>query len=224
MIQPNVRVAGLAGVVAGLGLLIEFAFFMASGWQPGTFADPSAALSFLDERGGYMRGAGLAGSLNLCFMMVFVVGLAARLRGAPTAATVTLYLGVIGIAAHALVPLGLWLGAPTFGAMSTHGAETAEAAWAGFAAFMAVAGGVGYLFLGLSMMAAGYGGLATRALPSLLAWLTIIGGAASVVIIAAEGTPFSALVELAFLPSITLSIVFRIWAGAVLMKSEEEVL
>ena len=219
MTAPSAKAAGIAGILAGAGLLIELAFFLSSGWQPHVFADPAVALAFLEERGGYMRAAGLAGSVNLCFATIFVAGLAARLQRAPTAATATLYLGVVGIAVHALVPIGLWLGAPTFSAMAAHGAGVVQPAWAAFVAFMAVAGGVGYLFLGLSMVAAGFGGASTKALPPALAWLTMAGGAATVTIILAEATPFGMLVPLAFLPSIALSILFRIWAGVVLMRS-----
>ena len=219
MPQPGAKAAGIAGILAGAGLLTELVFFLASGWQPDVFADPVAALAFLEERGGYMRAAGLAGSINLVFATIFVAGLAARLERAATAATATLYLGVIGIAVHALVPIGLWLGAPTFGAMAGHGATVVQPAWAAFAAFMAVAGGVGYLFLGLSMLAAGFGGVSTGALPPALAWLTMLGGAATVAIIVAESTPFGVLAQVAFLPSIALSVVFRVWAGVVLMRS-----
>lgn len=219
MTAPDTRAAGIAGILAGAGLLVEFGFFMASGWQPNVFADPAVALPFLEERGGYMRAAGLAGSVNLCFATMFVAGLAARLQRSPTAAAATLYLGIIGIAVHALVPIGLWIGAPTFGSMAVHGAEVVQPAWAAFAAFMAVAGGVGYLFLGLSMLAAGFGGASSKALPPALAWLTVVAGAATVIIIVAEATPFGVLVQLAFLPSIALSILFRVLAGVVLMRS-----
>ena len=130
--------------------------------------------------------------MSLGFATLFVAGLAARLQRAPTAATAPLYLGVVGIAVHALVPIGLWLGAPTFSAMAAHGAGVVQPAWAAFVAFMAVAGGVGYLFLGLSMVAAGFGGASTKALPPALAWLTMAGGAATVIIILAEATPFEA--------------------------------
>jgi hypothetical protein len=81
------KAAGIAGILAGAGLLIEFVFFMASGWQPDVFADPAVALAFLEERGGYMRAAGLAGAVNLCFATIFVAGLAARLQREPTVAT-----------------------------------------------------------------------------------------------------------------------------------------
>ena len=103
--------------------------------------------------------------------------------------------------------------------MAAHGAGVVQPAWAAFATFMAVAGGVGYLFLGLSMVAAGFGGASTKALPPALASLTMAGGAATVTNILAEATPFGMLVPLAFLPSIALSILFRIWAGVVLMRS-----
>lgn len=54
---PRQRAAGMAGVIAGIGLGIEFALFMASGWTPDVFADPGSALTFLESGGGMLRAA-----------------------------------------------------------------------------------------------------------------------------------------------------------------------
>lgn len=39
---PRARAAGVAGIVAGIGLAIEFALFMASGWSPEVFTEPAS--------------------------------------------------------------------------------------------------------------------------------------------------------------------------------------
>jgi hypothetical protein len=213
VIAPSARAAGIAGMIAGAGLLVEFGFFIASGWQPETFAEPAAALEFLAARGGYLRAAGVAGALNLVFTVVFLAGLASLLRQAPTSAAAVLYLGLIGVAGHALVPLGLWVAPQAF---AGHEPAAAQAAWAAFAVSMEAAGGVGYLFLGLSMAAAGYAGLACRVLPRLLAWLTLLAGTATVILVLGAGTRLEPLATAAFLPSIVLTITFRVWAGSVL--------
>lgn len=218
---PRIRIAGVAGVLAGLGLVVELSLFMASGWQPHIFGDPAAAIRFLQESGGLLRAAGFAGAVNLILTTLFVTGLAAKLHPtAPTAAAATLYLGLIGIGAHALVPLGLWLSVPGFLSLSDQGAATAQAAWAGFAAFITAAGGAGYLFVGLSMLSAGFAGLAMKSLSPTLSWVTLLAGAATVVNVLADSVQLSSIAQMLFFPSILLTILFRIWGGRELLLAE----
>jgi len=98
---------------------------MTSGWTAETFGDAQLALAFLKDSGTQLRAAVFAGAINLVFVALFLVGLAARLQAtAPTPTAATLYLGVIGIAGESLIPLGLWLGVPTFVGLASHDPPT----------------------------------------------------------------------------------------------------
>jgi hypothetical protein len=218
---PRGRIAGLSGILAGVGLAVEGALWATSGWTADTFGDSATALAFLRDHGSHLRAAVLAGAINLVLVTVFTVGLAARLATtAPTRAAATLYLGIIGIAGHSLVPLGLWLGVPTFVELAVGDPSAAAAAWSGYASFQTAAGAVGALFLGLSTLAAGWAIISLRALPVLLGWLGVLTGAASAVTVLTAETPLAFLAAGAYLPSLTLAIVFRVWAGIGLWKGE----
>jgi hypothetical protein len=220
---PRLRVAGIAGILAGVGLAIEFALFMTSGWTAETFGDPVAALDLLQRSGIQLRAAGFAGALNLAFATILIVGLAARLSStAPTSAAATLYLGLIGVAGESLVPLSLWLGIPMFLGLATRDPQIASGAWGGFAAFLGGAGAVGYLFSGLSLVAAGWAIVSHKALPSLVGWAGLVAGLASVVNVLGAQTPLDALAAAAFLPALLLNIVFRVGAGYTLWRENAE--
>ena len=217
--HPTPRVAGVAGILAGVGLAIEFALFTASGWTPATFSQPERALAFLQTGGTLLRAAAFAGFLNLTLAVMWVAGLAARLaRGAPTGAAATLYLALVGMTAHALVPVGLWLAIPAFLELATHGPQVAAGGWGGFAAFLSAAGGVGYLFDGFAIFAAGWALLARRAAPAGLGWIGLVGGGASAMTVLPAATPLAALASAAFLPALLLTITFRLWSGYVLWR------
>ena len=215
------RIAGLAGILAGLGLAIELVLFMASGWSPAVFSDPAIGLAFLRDGGTQLRAAVFAGAINLVFTTLLVAGLAAWLRPTtPSRAAATLYFGLIGIAAHGLVPLGLWLGVPTFLELASRDQQIAFGAWGGFTAVIGAAGGLGYLFLGLSMAAAGWAIVTAKLLPPALGWIGLLAGAASVINVLAAKTPLDPLASAAFQPALLLSIVFRLWAGYALWRGD----
>lgn len=217
---PTQRAAGIAGVLAGVGLLVEGAFWTISGWTPQTWDVPSTALDFLAESGTMLRVGVFVGALNLVFAVLLIAGLADRLRhAAPTAAAGSLYFGIIGVAAHGLVPIGLWLGVPMFLNLAAHDESSAEGSWGAFAVFIAAAGGLGSLFAGLSTLAVGWAGLTKKVLPALLSWLAVIVGVATALTVLAAHTPLAALAGAAYLPSLVLAIVFRIWAGVHLLRS-----
>lgn len=218
---PTARVAGAAGVLAGVGLVVEGAFWTGSGWTPETFADPSGAVAFVVDNGVMIQGAVFAGMLNLVFTAVFVAGLASRLRTVPTAAAATLYLGLIGVTAHALVPAALWFAMPSFADLASAAPAVAPAAWGGFAAFIAGAGGAGSLFLGLSVLATGWAGVAGGVLPKVLGWVAVLAGAASVLTVLTVGTPVAAIGEASYFPSLLLVIVFRLWGGLELWRGTD---
>lgn len=45
--SPLLKHAGIAGVLTGLALALEFAFFTISGYSPGNFGSATAALAFM---------------------------------------------------------------------------------------------------------------------------------------------------------------------------------
>lgn len=218
---PEKRVAGVAGVVAGVGLAMEFTLFMASGWTPGAFADPGSALRFLEAGGGTLRAAGFVGFVNLGFTLLFIAGLAGALRRtAPNRAATALYLGLVGVAAHAPVPVGLWMAPPFFLELVETQPSVALGSWGGFAAFLDAAGGVGYLSDGIAFAAAGSAILAVGSLPRILGWIGVVGGAASALTVAAAGTPLESATGALYMPSLVLIIAFRFWAGLRLWRED----
>lgn len=217
--RPTPRAAGIAGVLAGVGLAVEGFFWMTSGWTPETFGDPGAAMAFLRDSGGHLRAAVFAGVLNLVFTVVLIAGLADRLRAAPTPSAATLHFGLIGVAGHGLVPLALWFGVPMFVAAQAAGNATARGGWVGFAVFLAAAGGLGSLFLGASTLATGWGALSTKALPAALGWVAVALGAATVLTVLTAYTPLAGVGAAVYFPSLLLAIVFRTWAGIELWRS-----
>ena len=223
MMHPAPRAAGVAGVLAGIGLAIEFALFTASGWTPTTFSHPDRALAFLQTGGTLLRAAGFVGILNLALAVLWVAGLAASLtHGARTRATATLYLALVGMAGHALVPVGLWLAVPAFLELATRDAPASAGGWSGFAALLSAAGGVGYLFGGLALLAAGSAIVARRTGSATLGWVGLVGGGASVLTVLADETALDALAATSFLPALLLTITFRLWSGYVLWRVADE--
>lgn len=218
----NQRVVGWSGVVAGVGLLIEGLLWTASGWTPDTFDDPAVALSFLAEDGATLRWAVFSGFVNLTFFVVFIAGLAARLQArTPTLATATLWFGMIGTGAHLLVPLAHWYGVPAFVEAAARDQQAAESAWTAFVVVgHEAAGGAGSLFMGLAMLTAGWAIIAQRALSRALGWLALLTGVATVLTVFEPDTPLSGVAGAMFMPSLTLAIIVRIWAGFALARSK----
>lgn len=214
------RAAGIAGVIAGAGLAAEFALFFASGWRPGTFADPASALAFFETGGPVLRAAAFVGIVNLGFTALFLAGLARALhRASATRAAMVLYLGLIGVSAHVLVPLGLWLGPGTFLELHAQRPELALGAWGGFSAFLDAAGGVGALFGGVAFVAAGSAILSIGRVPRTLAWVGLLGGAASALTILGEDTRIEGLTAALYMPALMSTIVFRFWGGLSLWRN-----
>ena len=220
--NPNPKVAGWCGILAGAGLAIEAILWTASGWNPGTFADPAAALEFLSTGGTTLRWAVASGFTNLVFLVVFIAGLSARLSGrTPTLAVATLWFGMIGITTHLLVPMAHWYGVPAFLDATARDPNAAQSAWIAFYVVgHQAAGGAGSLFMGLSMLTAGWAIVTHRSLPGLLGWIGLLTGAAAVLTLFSAQTPLSALAGALFMPALTSSIVFRISVGIALTLPE----
>lgn len=218
MIAPPTRAAGLAGVIAGVFLLIELALFLASGWSPAAFANTDSAAEVMRTGGSYLRSAALVGCSGLALTVMLMGGVARHLvHSAPTLAAATLYFALLGAAAHALVPLGLWMAVPLVG--SSGSLPWPPGAWEGFNQTMGAAHGVGSFFSGLAMAVAGAGLLRG---PLTSRWAGILGLVAGLTTLAALlsiGTPASALGAMFFLPSIGATAVFRSVCGMELMRA-----
>jgi hypothetical protein len=168
-----------------------------------------------------LRWAVASGFTNLVFLVVFIAGLSARLSGrTPTLAVATLYFGIIGITTHLLVPMAHWYGVPTFLDAAARDPNAARSAWTAFYVGHQAAGGAGSLFMGLSMLTAGWAIATHTALPVVLGWLGVLTGAATVVTLFAPQTPLSDLAGALFMPALMLAIVFRIGVGIALTIPE----
>lgn len=228
--NPRSKIAGWCGVLAGAGLAAESALWTISGWSPDTFANPEAALAFLAEGGDVLRWAVACGFVNLVFFVLLVTGLAGRLRAThPTLAAGTLWFGMIGTATHVLVPMSHWYGVPAFLRATAADPAAAEPAWTAFVIVgHEAAGGAGSLFMGMSMLLAGCALVRSRSrgndsMPrgsAALGYLGVLAGTATVLTLLAPDTPLSALAGALFMPSLGLSIVFRIWAGLALVCAD----
>src|SRR6266542_4239651 len=92
---PRPRAAGIAGVLAAVALAGEFLFFSLSGFQQDAFNDPATAMTFLRDHGSLVRAAVLFGAASVALTLVFLAGLAERLRPrTPTLSVATLFFGI----------------------------------------------------------------------------------------------------------------------------------
>src|SRR5262245_56468239 len=212
---PTTRVAGIAGVLAALALAGEFVFFSLSGFQQSTFSDPGAAMAFLRDHGTAVRIAVAFGAAGVALTLIFLTGLAERLRaGTPALALATLYFGVVGNVGDGLVALSFWIGIPMFVSLAGTAAATAQSAWPAFTAVTGGYQGFGNLFLGLSLITTGWATLSRRALPRPLGAIALVAG------VAAVASVFVANAQIGFVLALALVIVFRAWAGIELYRGQ----
>jgi len=200
------RVAGAAGIAAAILLMRETSSFLLSGWSPARFADPVQALELLRQGGVQLRVAALFGVVGL------VAGLARALsEQAPSLATGTLDFGVIGVAGHSLVPLGLWIGIPAFLTLAIQNASVAESGWAPFAQVSNAAHGVGNFFGGLFILFAGVATMTSPVLSKAVGWIGLIAGLLTLTTLLTVGTLFGAVGGALFMPALALTVLFRFW-------------
>jgi hypothetical protein len=219
---PQMRTAGVAGMVAGVLLVLETTSFLLSGWSPEKFSDPARAIELLREGGAQLRVAAMFGFAGLLATTFLVAGLASALRNqTPSLAVGTLYFGLIGIAGHSLVPLGLWVGVPAFLTLASRNTVLAQSAWAAFGPTSDTAHGVGTLFMGASMVLAGSAIIASRGARSLLGWVAVAAGALTLATLLTVGTSLAAFGGVLFMPALALTVVFRFWAGLSLWRRAE---
>jgi hypothetical protein len=215
-VLPRTRAAGIAGVLAAVALAGEFLFFSLSGFQQDTFNDPATAMTFLRDHGVFVRAAVLFGAAGVALTLVFLAGLAERLRSkTPTLSVATLYFGIVGIVGDGLVALSFWIGIPLFVALAGRDQAAAQNGWGAFTALTGGYQGFGNLFLGLSLLASGWAIVTQRALNRVLGAIALLAG------LAAVASVLSVNASVGFLVAIVLVLVFRVWAGIELYRGEK---
>jgi Domain of unknown function (DUF4386) len=214
----SARAAGVAGILAGVGLAGEFLFFSLSGFAQTTFDDPGSAMAFLRDHGGLVRTAVLFGAAGIVVTLVFLAGLADRLRArTPTLAAATLLFGIVGNVGDGLVALAFWTGIPAYVALAGHDPAAAQGSWSAFTALTGGYQGFGNLFLGLSALAAGWAIVTRRALPVVLGGIGLVVGVAAVASVLGGSGPIGFF---GFVLAILFVIVFRVWAGIELYRGD----
>ena len=212
---PTTRPAGIAGILAALALAGEFLFFSLSGFQQVSFSDPASAIAFLRDHGGLVRVAVVFGAAGVALTLLFLSGLAERLRSrAPLLSAATLYFGIVGNMGDGLVALSFWIGIPIFVGLAGHESAVAQSAWPAFTALTGGYQGFGNLFAGLSLLATGWASISQGALPRVLGAIALVAG------VSAMASVLIANAQIGFILALLLVIVFRVWAGIELYRGE----
>lgn len=212
----STRAVGIAGILAGVSLAGEFLFFSLSGFSQSTFSDPATAMTFLRDHGALVRTAALFGASGIVATLLFLAGLADRLRArTPTLAAATLLFGIAGNVGDGLVALSFWTGIPAYVTLAAHDLASAQNSWGAFANLTSGYQGFGNLFLGLAALAAGWAIVRRRQLHAALGAIGLLAGAAAVASVLGVN---SALGFFGFATSVLLVIVFRVWAGVEMLR------
>jgi hypothetical protein len=222
--NPRLKHAGIAGVLTGLGLALEFTFFPLGGYSPQNFGSAAAALAFLRHQGDlFLRLAVVFGLAGALVRIVYVAGLAAVLREkTPTQAVATLYFGVLGSLGHGLVALTFYIGFPQLVALAAQDHGAAEQTWNAFALMTSGYQALGNALLGFMLVGTGWAIISRKALPVAIGWLGLLAGVVTLVEVFTSGTPLAVLGFLAYLPTFILVIAFDLWVGVTLWKSKRD--
>ncbi len=210
--MPRQQTAGTLGILAGISLAILFVLFLTSGaTTPQKLADPAQALPFLQANAGRLKTIAIFDVLTIGLAVVFVAGLAAWLREkTPTRATAVLYFGILGVAGYGLGGLLWWTGVP--GILATTDQVAASHAWVAVNQVNNALTGFGDLFIGLSILLAGWaivGGGKSAA----LGWYGVIAGIVVVLAFLAPQVP------ILFPATFVAQIIWLLWAGNALRTS-----
>lgn len=206
--------AGTAGIIAGVALAVVTVLFFTSGATPETFADPATGLSFASENASRFRTISVAAIITLIAAAIFLAGLAGVLHGrTPTRAAGVLYLGLLGIVGHSLGAFLWWASLPGVVALSARDQLAATHAFAAINQIASATDAFGNLFIGASVLAAGWAISATKVMSSTLGWFGLLTG---VVLILAAAVPS---VQLLYLGSFVLPVLWLVWAGTALRKA-----
>lgn len=219
--KPLYKYAGLAGIFTGVMLLLEFVFFMMSGFSPDKLSDPAQAIALVQDKELLLRIAAFFGFAGAIVRILYVAGLAGRLQAKTlTRATGVLYFGILGGVGHGLVALTFFLGLPALVALASTHPSAAINSWGAFLAITNGFQGLGNLLLGLMLALAGSAILAKGELPKMLGRFGIVAGCAAVLGVITTATPLAAVGFAVYIPSIVLAVIFDIWAGRRLMRLE----
>lgn len=200
--NPNLRSAGITGILTGIALAGEFVFFMMSGYNSYSFGDPAAALRLLQENGAYIRIAVLFGAAGVALRTLFVSGLAASLYAStPTRAAATLYFGILGSAGHGLVAIGFYIGIPILLALAATDPIAARSAWSTYTIILSGFEGFGNLLISLMLLAASWAIISHQAMPIGLGWTGFFVGLVTLIRVFTTGTPLAGLAFAALFPS-----------------------
>ncbi len=212
---PRVQTAGTMGIVAGIVLGILFVLFFSSGLTPDAFGDPARMLDYLAKSAARTWVTTLVSLAAVAFAVVFVAGLAAKLREkTPTRAAAILYFGILALAGHGLGAVIFGTGGQLVAAYAVKDQVAASHAWVAVAALQGAADGFGGLFYGLSTLMAGWAITTAHALSPALGWFAVVSGAVGVL-----GFLFP-MAGPVFLLSFLLPIVWLIWAGNTLRTTK----
>ncbi len=220
--KPLNKYAGVAGILTGVALLLEFAFFMASGFTPDKLGDPAQAIALVQSEETLLRIATFFGFTGAIISIPYIAGLAAKLQAkSPTRATTVLYFGVLGSIGHGLVAFSYYLGFPALMTIAASHLAEAENSWSAFLAITDGFQGLGNMLLGLMLFLAGSAIIAKGELVRGLGWVGVIAGLAAILGVITTATPLSLIGYSAYIPSVILAIIFDIWAGIALWRAKE---
>ncbi len=212
--NPRMQSAGTAGIVAGVSLAILFILFVSSGVTPQLLADPAKGLAYVGQNAGRLRLTTIVSLVAVAFAVVFVAGLAAKLRDkTPTRATAVLYFGILALAGHALGTLIFGVSFPMIAAYAAKDPVAASHAWVAALALDGAADGLGNLFVGLSTLIAGWAITSVKALSPTLGWFAVVSGVVGVLAFLSPNTDWL------FFLSFLFPIVWLLWAGSALRKA-----
>jgi len=196
---------GTFGIVSAVVLAVLFIMVLTGGFAPDVAADPAKALAVIRGSAARWTLTGLLGVLGSLFAVIFTVGLYRTFRDkAPTRAYAVLLFGVLGSGGYALASLARWLGGTQVA--GTADAVAAAHAWVAVNAMATSLNGFGNVFVGATLITAGWAITSTRALSSGVGWLAYLAG-----IVTALGLFTSTAVV--FLGSFALVVIFLAWAG-----------
>jgi hypothetical protein len=222
--SPSLKHAGIAGVLTGLALALDFTFFLLSGYSPTNFGSAMDAMAYLQQHGDlFLRIGGLFGAAGAVIRMIYVAGLAAKLRAkTPTQAVATLYFGVLGGIGHGLVALSFYVGMPMLLALAAQNQAAAATTLSAFTIMTSGFQAVGNVLLGLLLLGTGWAIIAHKALSVGVGWVGVLAGIATLLGVLTSGTPLAAVGFLTFIPSLLFATTFDIWVGVALWRSKSD--
>lgn len=211
-------IAAWCGILSGIGLTAEAALFMGSGWSVDAFATLDGAAGAMAEGGHQLRWAVVFGVFNLALLTVFLAGLAEYLgSSSQSLRSAILHVGLVGIAIHAIVPIGFYQAVPALQLLAEDPAG--ETIWTSWKFILDATQGAGIFFMGLSMLAAGIGWMNRRTTRSpFLAALALLAGSAGVAAVLGQATSLDPIVGLVGMAGLLLSILFRVLGGIHMLR------